>query len=655
MRIDRIRVDKYGPLDGIELRLDPGFNCVHGPNESGKTLLVDAFLKMSLGKKQPKRLRDSLNRVRGKPKGFATIATNEGEHTIDELNLLTDLLSIPSEEIRDIFIIRNSDLSFLDEEKCLGEVSNRILNLGSEAISEIQRRIHELGRITEKANNLRAEGGEGSPSKQVEKAERLIDWIDNYLQDPSLEEVVSVEQQLIQLEIQREQLERKRDDIEIALKKERLRVMQSAVKKLESHLSLDESEIKETKSRIEDALDNFDSFPPILESVKQEGRVFAALSIFGAAGLMISVTLSLLQDEGIFGILQTLITAALTLYTSHGFVTRSRELSNAHGAAENLLSLAQRFEPRCETSKHAYDVLKVQLKEIESQLGDRGEQVGTLRTLLGVNESNPSVLLEQARENIRKLEADVGDTDVKSYDENDRDRVAEELKRTSENCDALRKTLETHRRKLQEFGTHLKEIRFLEYLGHALNMVPDSLESLQDVRSRLVEFVQRIKHDAEVARKASSIFDRLMEEEDEKVSQLLSKGSRASEIFAQITNGSYVDIKYLPDEKRLAVVDNTGKEFSPSDLSKATKDQLYLSIRVAVGERLLTGERGFFIMDDPFLASDLKRAETQYEILRGLVDDGWQILLFTAREDLAQVLSTKFGTKPILMSPLRST
>lgn len=44
MRIRRVRVGSYGPLEGLELELVPGLNVVYGPNEAGKTALVDFLL-----------------------------------------------------------------------------------------------------------------------------------------------------------------------------------------------------------------------------------------------------------------------------------------------------------------------------------------------------------------------------------------------------------------------------------------------------------------------------------------------------------------------------------------------------------------------------------------------------------------------------------
>ena len=46
MRIKRVRIDHYGPLSGIQERHFSGFTLVYGSNERGKTLFIDAILRL---------------------------------------------------------------------------------------------------------------------------------------------------------------------------------------------------------------------------------------------------------------------------------------------------------------------------------------------------------------------------------------------------------------------------------------------------------------------------------------------------------------------------------------------------------------------------------------------------------------------------------
>jgi uncharacterized protein YhaN len=76
----------------------------------------------------------------------------------------------------------------------------------------------------------------------------------------------------------------------------------------------------------------------------------------------------------------------------------------------------------------------------------------------------------------------------------------------------------------------------------------------------------------------------------------------------------------------------------PADkLSGGAYDQLYLSIRLALGERVLEGKKGFFIMDDPFVKADPARLHKQIEVLRKISQSGWQVIYFTAKGEMREM------------------
>ena len=60
---------------------------------------------------------------------------------------------------------------------------------------------------------------------------------------------------------------------------------------------------------------------------------------------------------------------------------------------------------------------------------------------------------------------------------------------------------------------------------------------------------------------------------------------------------------------------------------------------MTIATRLLSDEKGFLILDDPFVKADAERLGRMMDMLRSLVDDGWQILYFSAKEEVAQALA----------------
>ena len=69
-------------------------------------------------------------------------------------------------------------------------------------------------------------------------------------------------------------------------------------------------------------------------------------------------------------------------------------------------------------------------------------------------------------------------------------------------------------------------------------------------------------------------------------------------------------------------------------LSGGAYDQLYLAIRLALGEEMLQGKRGFFIMDDPFIKADPERLQRQIAVLKRIAKSGWQVVYISAKGEM---------------------
>jgi len=159
----------------------------------------------------------------------------------------------------------------------------------------------------------------------------------------------------------------------------------------------------------------------------------------------------------------------------------------------------------------------------------------------------------------------------------------------------------------------------------------ENLESLQQLSRHLESFTQKIEEDANLSRVAIKIFEQMESEESRKISKLFGVNSKASEIFREVTDGRYTKIDYDHENKEIFVERSIGSMFYPSKKlsgTRGTVDQIYLAIRIALGNDILKGETGFFILDDPFVFSDETRIKNQLNLLRKLSEIGWQILHF---------------------------
>lgn len=86
---------------------------------------------------------------------------------------------------------------------------------------------------------------------------------------------------------------------------------------------------------------------------------------------------------------------------------------------------------------------------------------------------------------------------------------------------------------------------------------------------------------------------------------------------------------------RALQVHRDGREIlTPEKLSHGTTEQLYLAARIGLGEQLLGSDPGFFLMDDAFLPADGNRLREGFDVLESLADEGWQIIYFTAKDEV---------------------
>ena len=53
----------------------------------------------------------------------------------------------------------------------------------------------------------------------------------------------------------------------------------------------------------------------------------------------------------------------------------------------------------------------------------------------------------------------------------------------------------------------------------------------------------------------------------------------------------------------------------------------------------MKGNTGFFILDDPFIKSDSKRLAKQVELLKKISNLGWQIIYFSSKNEIRNLLT----------------
>jgi lipopolysaccharide export LptBFGC system permease protein LptF len=174
MRIEEFYVKRYGPLRDRGYTLSHNFNLFFGKNEDGKTLTIDALVRLLLGKK----VRDfkAIDRVGENPEGYVILKDDQGmEVKLPQKGMLPKVTGLTPSECRNIFVIRNSDLSISDESGFYISVTDRLIGLRANEISKIKETLREIGRMT--PGGFFRDTKEEKLKTRIEDAENLISRI----------------------------------------------------------------------------------------------------------------------------------------------------------------------------------------------------------------------------------------------------------------------------------------------------------------------------------------------------------------------------------------------------------------------------------------------------------------------------------------------
>ena len=753
MRIKEFLINRYGPLSyDTPVRLGD-FTLLWGENEHGKTLTIDALIKLLLGRN----LRDfvRIDRVEENPSGYAVIEDNEGkEFKVPDNGSLTSIAGLSTSECRNIFIIRNSELMIEREGQFYTEITDRLTGLRTTEIEHLQDILRDLGRLTP-GGSFRNTGIEKLKTR-VDTAHYICDKIQALIEKVNQEELGTLEKSIVEKEEEIADIEHQLLLFDEARKRERYEKGKDALGKLESAVQelepleifnnedlqlwqecekttnsantkkseltkrLEDNEIL-LQSRIKERQEKEREFQitseqkrqidsnvkPTLENYKRESEKLAThsvsskfwnpASIVSTALLAISLIACAIGRVVplyvLAGIL--LLTTLLAWVNKFRFQTTSARLAKLTASinlslskyelnsesVEGILSNIQKFEDNhtkmseeLQVMKREEAVLEDRIKNVreddipqeEREIRDSQEKIEGILTRSGVkslSEYRTRLLSRQAYkksldESVSILNSHFGGTndnlsdnithwqqetsDLENYkdrsqeihyDENIVTKLRERETELRDELGALTSAMEVFRKELEEIEKDTQWILGVE-AGH----VPCSTTvDLTPTHSKLQEFIDDNENSRENILGVLEILEEIKNEEQEKVSELFGEESAITEHYRNITGGLYEEVLFSQQEK-VQVKRRDGKLIEASRLSGGAYDQLYFSIRLALGDKILKGNPGFFIIDDPFIKADPGRLSRQMAMLKNICRQGWQIVYFSAKGEVKDAL-----------------
>ena len=217
MKIKEFSITEYGPLpDRGRVKLND-FNLFFGKNESGKTLTIDALLKIFIGKniQQFK----NINRVDEKPEGYIIVSDEKGNTIkLKGPKNISNIVDLPFSEFSNLFIIRDSDLMLYQEEDFYNNITDRLLGLRINDIDDILDNLRDLGKLTltGKFRNIKDEKFDDR-IKDAENCIQIIEQLSNKIENEQFDQL---EEELLYYEEELEKLQQQLEDYENARKRE---------------------------------------------------------------------------------------------------------------------------------------------------------------------------------------------------------------------------------------------------------------------------------------------------------------------------------------------------------------------------------------------------------------------------------------------------
>ena len=205
---------------------------------------------------------------------------------------------------------------------------------------------------------------------------------------------------------------------------------------------------------------------------------------------------------------------------------------------------------------------------------------------------------------------------------------------------ALEEFNETFESESKEQLDELKNIRnelveekaSLQYKTNKLLGEDHQSEILQKKEQKKAELQEYVKKWAAYKSVVEAIKQMMVQLKEERLPEVLEK---AQDYFKLLTGRAYEQLVLTPEGSFEAIKAN-GQRFMIMELSQATKEQAYISLRIALAQSLKNTAPFPIIMDDPFVHFDRFRLEQVVQLMQELQKEQ-QLLYFSCHDNMQYV------------------
>lgn len=178
----------------------------------------------------------------------------------------------------------------------------------------------------------------------------------------------------------------------------------------------------------------------------------------------------------------------------------------------------------------------------------------------------------------------------------------------------------------------VEEKASLQYKTNKLLVEDQQSEILQKLEQKKAELQEYVKKWAAYKSVVEAIKQMMVQLKEERLPEVLGK---AQDYFQLLTGGSYEQLMITPEGSFEALKAN-GQRFKIVELSQATKEQAYISLRIALAQSLKNKAPFPIIMDDPFVHFDRFRLQQVVQLMQELQKEQ-QLLYFSCHDNMQYV------------------
>lgn len=692
MRIEKCQIDRYGKLDRFSSSFSPGLNLIKGPNEAGKSTLVDALTDALF--ENPKTTKKDVKAKTswGFEKHFEITLDFESEGLSYSLSKDFDTGSVT--------LLKKSTGEILDDRKRVDAIisnslglSNRDIFLATSCIrqDEMARIANSPDAIKDRLEALITGGKEEALASKT--IDRLAAQIRNlkktgtkhkgqlqaledrrgelaYELEKARREIGDVKQSRTRLKNVKTTLEKLREEYEVKTTQRKNAKLAIDIK--ETSAKLDErfadlnsrtSNIKVSEETVEKLRGKIADLPKIDKAdVRLADEQAAQRKYVETKREQCEQQVSELTEKidrakpgtalKLLSVLTLAGTGALTYYWY-----RFTAMSDANfliGAGVSLLlfilfSILWSRKSKSRTQvKAKCDVQKNRLEEIKEDLKENGVAI---EAVLGKYEFDKVETLKEKFEQRYELDKDIR-SEVNRYEgylgEKTLKELEDELKIVARDLAVEKERfleVKAYTMSAEDFATLEMAVDKIEKqtaeleseemtLERQLDFAESGIEHQASLEERIEEIdtqIARKKHQLKVLEMTRQYIETARKDVLKSTLQLLD--DETSDILREVTDGKYSQVRFDRQSLKFEVYSNELDDWvdPESHLSRGTIDQLYLAARLALVRIISEDKNPIIILDDPFVTFDDNRRRNALKVLKRFAER-YQIFLLTCHD-----------------------